>query len=79
MPRSAGDLPDLAAALKRVPDVSSVEVDDGVVRFACSGDMDAVIKALAAWPLRSLDVAHADLEDAFFSAYDGPPTSGEGA
>ena len=72
-PRSADDLAGLAAALDRVPGVSSVETDDGVVRFACAGDMDAVVKALAAWPLRSLDIAHADLEDAFFSAYDDPP------
>jgi ABC-2 type transport system ATP-binding protein len=71
-PRSAADLPALASALAVVPGVSAVEVDDGAVGFACAGDMDAVVKALAAWPLRALDVAHAELEDAFFSAYDGP-------
>ncbi len=78
-PRSADDLPGLTAALERVESVSSVEIDDGAVRFACAGDMDDVIKALAAWPLRSLDVAHADLEDAFFSAYDDPPGAGPDA
>ena len=56
-----------------------MEVDDGAVRFACAGDMDAVVKALAAWPLRALDVAHADLEDAFFSAYDEPAADDEAA
>jgi len=71
-PRSPADLPGLAAALAGLPGVSAVEPDDGAVRFACAGDMDAVVKVLAAWPLRALDVAHADLEDAFFSAYDGP-------
>jgi hypothetical protein len=50
----------------------SVDVEGAVVRFACAGDMDAVVKALAAWPVQWLDVAHADLEDAFFSAYDSP-------
>jgi ABC-2 type transport system ATP-binding protein len=70
IPRSPADVPGLASALGQVPGVSSVEVEDGVVRFACVGDMDAVVKALAAWPLQWLDVAHADLEDAFFSAYD---------
>jgi hypothetical protein len=30
------------------------------------------VKLLAGWSLRSLDLAHADLEDAFFSAYDAP-------
>jgi ABC-2 type transport system ATP-binding protein len=79
MPRSADDLKRLSAALDRVPGVSSVELDEGAVRFACAGDMDDVIKALAAWPLRSLDIAHADLEDAFFSAYDDPPESGPDA
>ncbi len=71
-PRSDADLSELAAALATVPGMSAVHVDDGAVRFACAGDMDAVVKALAAWPLRALDVAHADLEDAFFFAYDGP-------
>jgi len=30
------------------------------------------VKALSRVALRSLDIAHADLEDAFFAAYDGP-------
>ena len=38
--------------------------------------MDAAIKSLAEFPLLSLDVTHADLEDAFFSQYDGPAEEG---
>ena len=73
-PRSDADLQPLAAALAMVPGVSAVEVDDGAVCFVCAGDMNAVVKSLAAWPMRALDIAHADLEDAFFSAYDQATT-----
>jgi ABC-2 type transport system ATP-binding protein len=74
-PRSPADVPGLASALEQVPGVSSVDVDGPVVRFACAGDMDAVVKALAGWPVQWLDVSHADLEDAFFSAYDSSDSS----
>jgi ABC-2 type transport system ATP-binding protein len=75
-PRSPGDLSAVVSLLTRTPRVTHVEVDDGAVRFACSGDMDALVKSLASVPIRSVDVTHADLEDAFFSAYDGPAEQG---
>ncbi len=71
-PVHRADVPALADALTRVPRVSDVAPDGEVVAFACTGEMDAVLKALAGFRIAALDIAHADLEDAFFSAYDGP-------
>ena len=72
-PVDPADAPAVADALARTPRVSDVVVDGDTVAFACAGEMDAVLKTLAAFRIAALDVAHADLEDAFFSAYDGPP------
>ena len=66
------DVPALADALTRAPRVADVAVDGDAVAFACTGEMDAALKTLAGFHVAALDVAHADLEDAFFSAYDGP-------
>jgi ABC-2 type transport system ATP-binding protein len=63
----------LADALTRTPRVSDVNVDGDTVAFACTGEMDAALKTLAAFRVAALDIAHADLEDSFFSAYDGAP------
>lgn len=71
-PRDARDQATLQSALAATPGVSDVVVDDDSIGFACAGDMDAVLKTLAGFAVRTLDVAHADLEDAFFSAYDHP-------
>jgi ABC-2 type transport system ATP-binding protein len=71
-PVDRADLPALADALTRASQVSDVLVDGDVVAFACTGEMDAALKALAAFRIEALDVAHADLEDGFFSAYDVP-------
>ena len=51
-------------------------IDEDVVVFACSGDMDDVLKAVSRFPVHALDVAHTDLEDAFFEILDGPDASG---
>ncbi len=76
-PHEDADLAALAAALTRVPNVSEVTVEDGAVTLACSGDMDAMLKTVSRFGVHALDVAHADLEDAFFAAYDAP--DGDGA
>ncbi len=78
-PRDAGDLVPLADALTAIENVSELVVEDGVVAFACAGDMDALVKTVSRFDVHAFDVAHADLEDAFFSAYDGPPAAGEGS
>ncbi|HVS67117.1 MAG TPA: ABC transporter ATP-binding protein [Mycobacteriales bacterium] len=66
-PRSPEDLPAIAHAIAAVPGVSDVAADGGVVAFACSGDMDALVKRVADFAVAAFDVAHADLEDAFFA------------
>ena len=71
-PEDPADLAALAAALRRTERVSEVAVDGDAVAFACAGDMDAAVKTLARFHVAALDVTHTDLEDAFFSAYDGP-------
>jgi ABC-2 type transport system ATP-binding protein len=55
-----------AAALRAVPGVTGVVVHDRAVRLTTS-DADATVRALyaAALPIRNLEVAGADLEDAF--------------
>jgi hypothetical protein len=70
VPASSEDLEPLQTGLRRTPGVTEVTTDAAAVRFACAGDMDAVLKTLSAFSIRALDVTHADLEDAFFSAYD---------
>ena len=77
-PVDATDLAGLAEALRRTDRVSAVAVDADAVTFACIGDMDPVLKTLAGFPIAALDVAHSDLEDAFFSAYDGPGPRDDG-
>jgi ABC-2 type transport system ATP-binding protein len=71
-PVDPADAQAVAGALRRTPRVSDVIVDGDTVAFACAGEMDAVLKTLATFRIAGLDIAHADLEDAFFSAYDGP-------
>jgi ABC-2 type transport system ATP-binding protein len=71
-PRDVRDLQALQSALAASSGVREVTRDGDEIAFACSGDMDALLKAVAGFSVRSLDVAHGDLEDAFFSAYEGP-------
>ena len=65
----------LADALLRTEGVSEVHLgesrsDQGVaVEFACTGSVDPLVRTLSGFRLATLDLAHADLEDAFFSAY----------
>ena len=71
-PADPAEVSAVADALRTAPRVSDVAVDGDTVAFACAGEMDALLKTLATFHMASLDVAHADLEDAFFSTYDGP-------
>lgn len=72
----SADTPAIAAALEQIASVSDVDTDDGAIAFACRGSVDPILKALAGFDIESLELAHADLEDAFFS--DGhDPVSGE--
>ena len=56
-------------AFTRVPGVREVERHGDVVRFALEGEIDPLVKALAGFHVRALDVHEADLEDIFMALY----------
>ena len=66
-PHDPAELAEIAKAISGVAGVSEVGTDHEIVTFACTGDMDALIKRIAAYSVASFDIAHADLEDAFFT------------
>lgn len=73
------DAPTLTKELTHLSAVSDVHNDDGVVTFACQGSVDPIVKLLAGFNVLALDLAHADLEDAFFGEEEKQRTSqGEG-
>ncbi len=57
-------------ALARLPGVSLLAQDDGVsVTLQVEGAVDALIKALAAWPVADLQTEHPSLEELFLAYY----------
>jgi ABC-2 type transport system ATP-binding protein len=71
-PADPGDLEAIAAALRGLPHVGEVGQVPGSVTFVCTGTVDPILKALAAFAIDSLDLGHADLEDAFFVTEGAP-------
>jgi beta-exotoxin I transport system ATP-binding protein len=65
------DAPPPAATFDEVLGVRKVEQDGNVVRFAFEGDIDPLLKALARFHVKALDVREADLEDVFLARYRG--------
>jgi len=63
--------PPPAEAFASVPGLERVEQDGAVVRFALEGEIDALLKALARFHVKALDVREADLEDVFLARYRG--------
>lgn len=76
-PEAVADVDRIAAALRGLPGVQDVSAQPGGVAFASTGSVDAVVKCLARFQLSSLDLAHADLEDAFFFAAGEPVATPE--
>ena len=58
-------------AFTSVPGVQRTDHDGAVVRFALEGEIDALLKALARFHVKALDVREADLEDVFLARYRG--------
>jgi ABC-2 type transport system ATP-binding protein len=58
-------------AFAQVAGVQRVEQDGNVVRFAFGGEIDPLLKALARFEVKALDVREADLEDVFLARYRG--------
>ena len=57
--------------LADVPGVSAFASEDQVVRLEIEGPMDALVKALAAFPVQTLTSAPPELEEIFLSYYGG--------
>src|SRR5262245_16227639 len=58
-------------AFDAVPGLQRADHDGAVVRFALEGEIDALLKALAGFHVKALDVREADLEDVFLARYRG--------
>jgi beta-exotoxin I transport system ATP-binding protein len=63
--------PPPADALRGVPGVRETGRHGDVVRLALEGEIDPLLKALARFHVRALDVHEADLEDIFMALYRG--------
>jgi ABC-2 type transport system ATP-binding protein len=58
-------------AFGEIPGVKELERHGDVVRFTLEGEIDPLVKALARFHVRALDVHEADLEDVFMALYRG--------
>ena len=58
-------------AFAGLPGVRELGRHGDVVRFAVEGEIDSLVKALAGFHVRALDVQEADLEDIFMALYRG--------
>jgi ABC-2 type transport system ATP-binding protein len=63
--------PPPAEAFAGLPGVRELGRHGDVVRFAVEGEIDPLVKALAGFHVRALDVQEADLEDIFMALYRG--------
>jgi len=57
--------------LRSLPGVSELEAGDGAVTFKVAGDLDPVVKALAAHHVADLEAVHPTLEEVFLGYYQG--------
>ena len=60
-------------ALRGLPGVSDLSVDGTKIEFRVAGDLDAVIKALAAHHVIDFELAHPTLEEVFLGYYQDTP------
>ena len=58
-------------AFTGIPGAEEVDRHGDVIRFALEGEIDPLLKALARFRVRALDVHEADLEDIFMALYRG--------
>lgn len=59
-----------AAELRSLPGVTDLEAADGRVAFRATGDLDAVVKALARHQVTDVAIAHPTLEEVFLTYYE---------
>ncbi len=75
-PGQQSDVAGLAEGLSQISTVTDVQAGDGAISFAHAGSIDPVVKFLASYEIESLDLSHADLDDAFF--FGRPVGDGQG-
>ena len=63
--------PPASDAFTGIPGAEEVDRHGDVIRFALEGEIDPLLKALARFRVRALDVHEADLEDIFMALYRG--------
>ncbi len=64
-------------SLRGLAGVSDLEASDGRVRFKLAGEIDPVLKAIAAHTVLDLEVAHPTLEEVFLTYYQAEPSDRE--
>jgi ABC-2 type transport system ATP-binding protein len=65
------DPDDLARELQALPGVSDFQAADGKLAFKVAGDLDPVLKAIAAHHVLDLELTHPTLEEVFLTYYGG--------
>jgi ABC-2 type transport system ATP-binding protein len=63
------DPADLADELRALPSVSDLQAADGKLAFKVAGDLDPVLKAIAAHHILDLELTHPTLEEVFLTYY----------
>lgn len=58
-----------AESIKSIPGVVLVDQHDGRATFQVEGEMDALVKALAAFPVADLETERPSLEEIFLTLY----------
>jgi ABC-2 type transport system ATP-binding protein len=69
------DEPVSAVAFANVPGISDIQVEETVLRCVIAGRADALIKAVARFPVASITSEEPDLEELFFTLYRGQEAS----
>jgi ABC-2 type transport system ATP-binding protein len=64
------------APLTRIPGVRLLEQDATMAVLEAEGEIDALVKALAAYPVRDLETERPTLEEIFLAYYAGPQDQG---
>jgi ABC-2 type transport system ATP-binding protein len=65
-----------AASLRSAPGVRSLVQDGAAIRIEIEGEMEGLIRALAALPVRDLETERPTLEEIFLAYYEAAPKDG---
>jgi hypothetical protein len=73
------DVPAIVHGLATLDGVTGVRSHLETITFAQRGSADPLLKLLAHFNINSFELAHADLEDAFFASDNGAARNGASA